>query len=963
MAEALVSMALEQVLKIIQQKAELIIGIEDDIHKLQNNLHSIHGVLLEAEQRQFENPPIKQWLDNLKDASYAIDDLLDEWTTLILKSQMMDQEDNYNCSFKDQFFHHVPLMMKQVCSFFPVSCFEFARRDKVAEQIKQLNGRLDEIAKERERYGFDLSKGSHEVKRMVVSSAIDVAEVQGRERDKIELIEMLMGTNCERSKLEIVSIVGTGGLGKTTLAKLVYNDSEVGSHFEVRIWVSISKPFDEIKIAKAILEILTDAASLLVEYEAIMHHIETLLEGKRFLLVLDDVWEDGPVKWERMRYSFKSSSFGSCVLVTTRDGNVAGKMGCTRSNLVQLRKLSFEDCWLIFREIAFFDKDDGERRRLEVIGREIVKKCDGLALAAKTLGCNLRLKDSWEEWENVLNSEIWELDEIWGKNGASRTGFSSLWFSYYDLVPELRPCFSYCAILPQNHEIKKDDLVQLWMAQGYLRQTASEDMERIGDKFFQNLVSHSFFEDLEKNSSGNVICKMYNMMHDFAQYIRKDECLSLEIDDDDEDFGVKVRDKEVKHMRLMLGDAVSFPKSFLRMKNLRSLWIQSKGNSKIETMLPKVFGGLTCLRYLNLSNCGIAELPSSVSKLIHLRHIDLSSNKDLKELPEALCELYNLQTLNISWCIGLLKLPKGTERLINLRHLHNGGFEGVLPKGISRLTSLRSLYRFSIGKESMENCSLEDMKNLNHLQGYLCIKGLENVGDSNEAKLAELKRKTGVSTLELRFGKGDREEDDRERDAELLNTLEPPPYLEEMRIYEYKGRIVFPNWIIYLTNLKTVLLTNCKNCEQLPPLGKLPYLEYLRIWGMDGVKKVNEDFFGLGSDGVAFPRLTKLRFVRMRNWETWVDGDAFARRSIMPQLRCLSFAWCPKLKEVPETFLRKNTLEELIITCSRALIRNYKKETGKNWPIISHIPKVKFWDFGEKRLITLLEESGLIHRH
>ncbi|XP_065868753.1 putative disease resistance protein RGA3 [Euphorbia lathyris] len=945
----------------MQQRVELIIAVEEDVHKLERNLKSIHGVLVEAERRQLESPPIKQWLDNLKEVSYTIDDVLDEWSTLILKSQMEKDDFNHNngCSFRDQLLH-IPIMIKQVFSFIPISCFEFARRDKIAEQIKLLNGRLDEIAKERERYNFDSTKANGEVKRMVVSSAIDVAEVKGREKDKIALIEMLMG---EKSKLEIVSIVGTGGLGKTTLAKLVYNDSEVEKHFESRIWVSVSKPFDEIKIAKAILEILTDAASFLVEYEAIMHHIEKLLEGKRFLLVLDDVWEDCPVKWERMRYSFKSSSLGSCVLVTTRDGNVAGKMGCTRNHLFPLGKLYFEDCWSIFSEIAFFDKDEDVRGRLDVIGRQIVKKCDGLALAAKTLGCNLRSKNSWEEWENVLNSEVWELEEIWSKNGETRTGFSSLWFSYYDLVSELRPCFSYCAILPKNYEIKKDDLIQLWMAQGYLRQTTLEDMERIGDKFFQNLVAHSFFEDLEKNSSGNVICKMYNMMHDFAQYIRKDECLSLEINDG-EDFGVKVLDKEVRHLRLMLGNEVSFPKSFLMLKNLRSLWIQSSGNLKIEMMLPKLFGGLTCLRYLNLSNCDIAEIPSSISKLIHLRQIDLSCNKELKELPEALCELYNLQTLNISWCIGLLNLPKGTARLINLRHLHNGGFEGVLPKGISRLTSLRSLYRFNIGKESNEHCSLKDMKNLSHLQGFLCIKGLENVADSDEAKLAELKRKTGVTTLELRFGKGE-EAKPQNLDAELLNALEPPPYLEEMRIYEYKGRTIFPSWMICLTNLKTVLLTNCKNCEELPPLGKLPYLEYLRIWGMDGVKEVSEEFFGLGgSDGIAFPRLIRLRFVRMRSWERWVDHE-FVRnkkRIIMPQLRCLSFAWCTKLKEVPEQFLRKETLKELIITCSPLLIRNYKKETGKDWPIISHIPKIKFWDFGEKRFITLLEERGLIRR-
>ncbi|KAF2301111.1 hypothetical protein GH714_020165 [Hevea brasiliensis] len=771
MAETLVSIALQQLAKIMEEQVKLVTGVEEDVRTLKSNLQSIQGVLVEAEKNNLKCSH-QAWLDNLKDVSYAIDDVLDEWSTAIVRAQT--EEDDFSHSWFESQLLQFPFL-RQVCSFLPInSCFactEFGNRYEIARKIKKLNARLDDIAKERKRYTFKLTEGNEEVnKPLVVTSAIDVAEVKGREQDKTAIKKMLMVESGNRSnlQLQVVSIAGIGGLGKTTLAKLVYNDKDVEKYFENRVWVSVSKPFDE--------------------------------------------------------------------------------------------------------------KNNEERGRLEAIGREIVEKCDGLPMAAKTLACLLRSKQSWKEWQSVLDSEVWELDGLWEKGSETQSGFASLWLSYYNMVSELRPCFSYCSIFPKDHEIKKDVLIQLWMAQGYLRQTPAEDMERIGEKYFQNLAAFSFFEELKKDDYGNIIsCKMYNIVHDFAKYIRKNECLSIKVNGGEE-LRTDSLGKEVRHLRVMLGKEVSFPSSIYRLKNLRSLWVQSKGNSMIGAALPNLFSRLTCLRTLNLSNCNIVEIPSTISKLIHLRQIDLSYNKELKELPETLCELYNLQTLNISWCVSLVKLPRGIEKLINLRHLNNGGFEGVLPKGIRRLSCLRSLDRFGIGHDGEESCTLGDMKGLNNLQGYFCIRGLENVADVDEGKQAELKKKTEVSPLELRFGKGDAEWR-KSHDGELLDALEPPPYVQELR---------------------------------------LPSLEFLRIWGMDGIKKVGPEFLGTETQSasvVAFPRLIKLRFVRMRNLEGWADEFSI-KRTIMPRLRTLSFAWCPKLKAVPDQMLGKATLQELIFTCS-----------------------------------------------
>ncbi|EEF34788.1 ATP binding protein, putative [Ricinus communis] len=407
MAEALVAAALNQLADVMEQQVKLVMGVEEEAEKLGSNLQSIQGVLVEAERRQFVNHAIRHWLDNLKEMSYSIDDVLDAWNIEILKEQIEEGQESVCSWFKTQFLQ-LPTLKQ---------------RYKIAREIKKLNQRLDDIAKERKRYDFDLTyRGNGQIKPLVVNSAIDAAEVKGRQEEKNTVIKMLVGT------------------------KLVYNDSEVEKNFESRIWVSVSKPFDEIKIAKAILEILINAASVLVEFEAIMQHIRKLLKGKRFLLILDDVWEDGPIKWEQMRDSFMSASLGSSILVTTRDESIAINMGCTRDHLFKLGNLFLEECWSIFSEIAFFEKNNDERVQLEAIGGEILKKCD-----------------------------------------------------------ELKPCFSYCAILPKDHEIKGDNLIQLWMAQGYLRQTHVDDMERIGEKYLHNLAGHSFFEVVQKIDCGYVM--------------------------------------------------------------------------------------------------------------------------------------------------------------------------------------------------------------------------------------------------------------------------------------------------------------------------------------------------------------------------------------------------------------------------------------------------------------------------
>ncbi|KAB5513654.1 hypothetical protein DKX38_027560 [Salix brachista] len=458
MADALVSVVLEQLSSIIAQKVQkevgLVAGVKNEVRKLESNFQAIQAVLVDAEQRQLKEESIKRWMGQLKDVSYDMDDVLDEWSTAIAKSQMKVNE-------------HPRKTIKKVCSFMIFSCFcfrEVGLRCDVARKIQTVNDRIDGIVSEKKKFQFKLSE--REIKppeHKITTSVIDATEIKGREKDKGTIVKMLLSESSDQEPApRTISLVGMGGIGKTTLAQLVYNDHEVGTYFGKRIWVCVSDPFDEIRIAKAILEALVGSAQDLIELQALLERIQESVSGKRFLLVLDDVWNEDSTKWEQLKNSLKRGCLpGSRFLVTTRKREVATSMGSSSTDILELGLLSRDECWSLFSQFAFFDKNSRERENLEETGRKIAERCKGLPLAAKTLGSLLRFKRSRADWERVLNNHVWEIKEAESKFSAP------LWLSYHDLPTEMRPCFLYCAVFPKDYTFERYTLIKLWMAQGF----------------------------------------------------------------------------------------------------------------------------------------------------------------------------------------------------------------------------------------------------------------------------------------------------------------------------------------------------------------------------------------------------------------------------------------------------------------------------------------------------------------
>ncbi|KAJ9159179.1 hypothetical protein P3X46_024701 [Hevea brasiliensis] len=896
--EAILSASLQGLFKKLTSNDLLKFAKEEqvfaELKKWERLLKKIHAVLEDAEEKQMTNGFVKIWLGDLRDLAYDMEDLLDEFTTEALQRKAMVKP--HASTSKTRKF--IPSCFTSLNPH--IAIFKFRMESKIKEvtrRLKQLVSEKDDL--ELKEYGG--AKSYERKERIPSTSVVNECHVYGREKDKEAILELLLRAEVSEDDLCVIPIIGMGGVGKTTLAQIAFNDEQVKKSFELKAWVCVSEEFDVVKITRAILQAITLESFDKEDLNLLQVRLKEKLSGKKFILVLDDVWNENYDLWDIVRRPFVTASPGSKIIVTTRNEGVASIMGNVPAYSLQV--LEDDECLSLFLQHALGTRNFDSYPNLKLIGEEIVKRCKGLPLAAKAIGGLLRRKQNCDEWEDILNSRIWDLPE------ERSVIFPALRLSYHHLPSHLKRCFAYCAIFPKDYEFNENELVLLWMAEGFLQQIkGKKQMEVLGLEYFGDLLSRSFFQQSSSNSSRFV---MHDLIHDLAQSIAEDVCFSLEDRLESDKFVMnfeKVRYASFNHHRYDISQRFEV---FYKMKNLRTflalpalLASDSDWCYLPYKVLQDLLTRLQCLRILSLSGYRIKEIPDSISNLKHLRHLNIS-HCAVQCLPESVSALSNLQTLILRRCSKLSKLPAGTGNLINLRHLDITCTHNLLemPLGIGKLTDLQFLPKFIVG--TCGGLKIKELKDLLQLQKGLSITGLHHVVDVRDARVANLKQKQGLDELAFEWIDDFYDSRSKRNEMQVLNFLEPHQNLKRLTIKFYCGT-EFPSWLgdSSFSNLTHLELCDCRKSTSLPSLGQLPSLQDLSIRGMNAVKYVGIEFYGdLSPSFVYFPSLKILKFEDMQEWHEW-SFHGVTEEGIYPNLLELTIKNCPKLNgNLPSHFL------------------------------------------------------------
>ncbi|KAF0906674.1 hypothetical protein E2562_012248 [Oryza meyeriana var. granulata] len=861
----------------------------DELRRLARRLDAAAGLAVGAEAREAHDAGARAWLRALLDVLYELGDAEDDFRRAAAAAARRQQEGR-----------------RSLLHWFMIKPNLYGMRYKTLKtSINSLNVKMDGILQKGSELGLlaineeSLNERS-EVTFEVVPDEYTVGDI---ENEASKLIDILTD---RKSAKTLVAIVGSSGTGKTTLAWKIHDDHRTRNAFGMIVWVSVFNDFDDIGLLSAIVTAAggnpKDAKNR-VQLELML---ASMLKGKRFLLVLDDV-RSHQIEENSLEAYWHVYGHGSRILITTRDENVATKVNA--SYVHQVKELTFQNCWSLLCRNACLD-ENLHGNTLRNMGIMIIQKCNKIPMAVKIIGAVLRRKEQTHEaWQRVYEFEGWTFNDLPG-DGHGLTG--AIYLGYHDLPSHLKQCLLYLSLFPEGSTIRQQFVSQLWISEGLIDRRDNCSAEKIAEEYYEELISRNLLQ-IEIGNRDITRCIMHDPVRSFLQFFAKDKIFSGELKPSTNGTSIE----GLRHVWISSNSTTANLEEIVTVASLKTviLYNNSLGNQGFD----KLFKGLKYLHVLDLGGTEIRYIPRTLEFLVHLRLLNLSLTRII-ELPESIKYLRNLQFLGLRYCNWLHTLPKGISNLHKLQTLDLRGtsLHQVLPSLVN-LKQLSTLHGFTVNRtpipeDDPSGWPLEYLKSLNALRSLQILK-MEKVSDFSRVKEAMLQMKSQLKDLEICCSNDDRlaeaQEDDSRMLKQIFDSFSPPQCLKSLKIVSYYAKH-FPNWLPCLINLQRLVLSDCKFCEHMPDLSQLNQLKFLTITGCSKLLAMEQVCTGVTQ---AFPKLEQLHLKDMQRLVSWIgfaSGD-------MPSLVKFRLESCPKLKYLPDGLKHSRVLRSMQIRHANSL--------------------------------------------
>ncbi|KAL3507748.1 hypothetical protein ACH5RR_033130 [Cinchona calisaya] len=951
MASEVVSIALGTVRDLLIEEAKFLSGVSDQVKEVQAELIRMQCFLKDADRRQLKEETVRNYVREIRRLAYRTENVLDEFA-IEVESQRGDR--GIGKAFK-----------RSAC----IIC-EGRALHKVGSEITNIKANISSLTTSLQTSGVtemspEGQSSSNAMKleqnqqwlRRTYPHQVEEYFV-GMKDDIRQLVTIITGEEIRSHR--VISIYGMGGLGKTTLARKIYNHVDVQRAFKAFAWVSVTQQYNTRTVFRDVLkQLLPDQQKSSVER---MEDRELVVELYKFqkdtkcLVVLDDLWEIED--WKCLSSAFPIAEANSKILITTRNQKLAEV-----EFPYALKFLNEDEGWELLQKRAFSKRDakDSENDpKLEAIGREIVRKCGKLPLAISVLGGVLSQKNSLHEWETV-NKDV---DAYLRMGEGSKEGYGAvlqvLALSYDELPYHLKPCFLHLGHFREDEDINAEMLYLMWIAEGMVlsdHRGIEETLTDVAERYLYEMVSRSMVEvNLDEFSTNTKVksCYLHDLMRDFC-LARGKEVEFLKLldfrggkdplsDSSTENFITPARcsihtEYSERH-DLDHNDSVT-NMALEANGQLRSLLISaSSGRWAVNISFPQVLCDSSKFKYLRVLKLEAYEfkgykLPRGIKNLIHLRFLSLKGSK-FDKLPSSIGQFQYLQTLDIraeSSNMGGIVVPNVLWKLKRLRHLYFSLFHRTRKGKLSffGLSKLETLFGFHKDEDDFKD--VLGLSNLRSLEANVYVREKNEVSEilnylnSKQHKLREAR--LNICYLVSRFTSL-KEEDTIVPIKDFFTCLS----LHQFSVSRGKFDFQKVEPLLFPSNLNYLRLWRC--AIQGDPMDFLGKLSSLKKLSLDDVDLVDRKM--LICDANAFPKLLSLDLSSVSKLESWVVA-----KGSMPNLSDLTITCCLKLEMIPDGLRYIKTLKKLNIMMPSKFnqrIQGVDNRGGVDSDKISHVPLI-----------------------